>query len=272
MICFFNLTEPISSQYIKAKIRQFEKRFNNLKRATRECLVKQKVSVRRVADTLMSLPADDIGEHKQFLESHISALYQSLDHSELFGIMNPKWNYLSYHLLDILVRRFELEEVKGEMAAYKEDLQHFREETPLTLFCQTQKKRRVRLDPKFQEVVAEFDWPAEVTLEVVEQFRQEYAGHHDLRECAMMLAEVGPGSFIDTSYHPSSGATATPGCVYMNCTVNHCVRIYNNYTLCFIPDLPYISHRKLIPSVLKGHWKCKNIPLLMTLMKTSFVQ
>ena len=220
----------MSSQYVKAKIRQFEKRFNNLKRATRECLVKQKVSVRRVADTLTSLPA---GEHKQFLESHISALYQSLDHSELFGLVNPKWNYLSYHLLDILVRRFEIEEVKGEMAAYKEDLQQFREETPLTLFCQTQKKRRVRLDPKFQEMVAEFDWPNDVTLEVVEQFRQEFACHHNLQECAMMLAEVRSGSFIDTSYHPCSGPTATPGCVYKNCTVNHCVRIYNMHCVLF---------------------------------------
>ena len=51
-------------------------------------------------------------------------------------------------------------------------------------------------------MVAEFDWPHEVTLEVVEQFRQEYAYHYNLRECAMMLAEIRPGSFVVTWFVP----------------------------------------------------------------------
>ena len=56
------------------------------------------------------------------------------------------------------------------MEAYKKDLREFKEKTPLTLFCQTQMKRQLRIDTIFREMVAMFDWPAMVTLQVVEQF------------------------------------------------------------------------------------------------------
>ena len=194
----------MSCEYVKAKIKNFEKRFNDLKKVTRDCLEKRDIAVRRVADALTSLPADDVDEHKQFLESHISAFYQAHDNSELFGILNPNWNYLSYQLLDHLIQEFDLAEVKGKMETYKKHLRQFREKTPLTLFCQTQKKRQLNQDPKFHEMVAKFDWPAEVTLEVVEQFRQEYAYKYRLRECAMMLTEVRPGSFIITWFIPEA--------------------------------------------------------------------
>ena len=116
----------------------------------------------------------------------------------------PSWSYFSYQLLDHLIQEFDLDEVKGGIEAYKKDLQRFREKTPFSLFCQTQKKRQLRLDPEFREVVAKFDWPAEVMLEDVEQFRQKYAYHYRLRECAMMLAEICPGSFIVTWFIPES--------------------------------------------------------------------
>ena len=67
--------DPMTSRYVQAKIRRFEKRFNELKKATRLSLEKRKISVKQVADALTSLSADDFDEHKQFLESHLSVLY-----------------------------------------------------------------------------------------------------------------------------------------------------------------------------------------------------
>ena len=158
--------------------------------------------VKRVADVLTSLSVDDMDEHKVFLEGHFSALYQAPDHFELFGTMNFYWNYQNYHLLHHLIQEFNLE-VKGEMKTYKEDLKQFRKKTPLKLFCQSLKKKYVKPPPPdFYEVVAEFDWPDHVTLEVVEEFRQGYADHYSLRECAMMLTRCSlapsslPGSFL----------------------------------------------------------------------------
>ena len=175
-----------------------------MRRDCRDSLTKKKVPVVQVVDALTDLPADDVDEHKQFLSSHISVYYHANDHDELIGQLSFYMNYLSYQLLDYLASTFDLDGVKGKMKTYKSDLGQFRRKTPLTLFCRTQKRKRVRLSPDFQEVVAEFDWPEDVTLEVVEQFRQEYADHYGLRKCAMMVAQVRPGSFIITWFVPES--------------------------------------------------------------------
>ena len=193
-----------SSEAVKKTIEELKTRFRALKENIRGGLKKQKVPVKRVADSLTLLSPDDDDCHKMFAESHVSDLFKAANVAEQFGTMNSHWNYLDPSLLDHLVRDFNLEEVKGEMETYKSDLGQFRKKTPLTLFCRAQKRKRVRLSPDFQEVVAEFDWPNDVTLEVVEQFRQEYASEYRLHEFAMMVAQVRPGSFIVTWFVPES--------------------------------------------------------------------
>ena len=189
---------------MKKKIAVLKKAFLALKDIVRECLKKRRVLVEKVADVLTSLSPDDDKHHRLFLAHHMSILYKAANVSELFGTMNLHWNYLDPSLLDHLVTEFDLEEVKEQMEAYKSDLQQFRMTTQLTLFCRVQKRKRVRLSPDFQEAVAEFDWPENVTLEVVEQFQQEYADSYGLHECAMMVAQVRPGSFIVTWFIPES--------------------------------------------------------------------
>ena len=193
-----------SSDEVKKMIYELDKSFDALKHATKECLEKRRILVKKVADALTSLSADEDDNHKIFLESHVSILFKASDLSELFGTMNFHWNYLNPSLLDHLVHKFNLDEVKAQMESYKSDLLQFRMNTSLILFCQAQKRKRIKLSPEFQEAVAEFDWPENVTLEVVEQFRQEYASHYNLRECAMMIAAVSPGSFVITWFIPES--------------------------------------------------------------------
>ena len=195
---------PSSSEEVRKLIKKLEILFDYLKNCVRECLERRRVSVKNVADVLTSLSADEDENHKMFLESHVSVLFRAADIPELFGTMNLHWNYLDPPPLDHLVDKFDLEEVKVQMEAYKSTLQQFRMKTPLTLFCRTQKRKRIKLSPEFQEMVAEFDWPDDVTLEVVKQFRQEYASHYNLREFAMIIAHVRPGSFIITWFIPQS--------------------------------------------------------------------
>ena len=190
-------------------IRDLDKKFDVLKHEIRECLERRKIAVHRIADALTSMPADDEYDEnsdrcKVFLESHVSVLFKAANTSELFGTMNFHWNYLDPPLLEHLVLKFDLEEVQVQMEGYKLELQQFRMKTPLNLFCRTQKRKRIKLSPEFQEMVAEFEWPEIVMLEVVEQFRQEFASHYSLKKCAMMLAQVLPGSFIITWFIPKS--------------------------------------------------------------------
>ena len=175
-----------------------------MKLECRDDLERKNIPVRDVVDALTNLPADDVDDHKQILQDQLSVYYQANDQAELIGQLSFNMNYLSYHLLEYLAKEFHLREVSVQMEVYKLDLQQFRMKTPLTLFCRTQKRKRIKLSPEFREMVAEFDWPENVTLDVVEQFRQGYASHYNLRQCAMMIAQVRPGSFVITWFVSAS--------------------------------------------------------------------
>ena len=200
----FSVLPATSTSEVKQMIKVLDMRFKTVKYHTKKCIEMQNIAVDRVADVLTSLSPDDDDHHKMFLEDHVKDFATAVNHSELFGTMNFHWNYLDPSLLDNLVRNFDLDSVKAEMETYKSDLQKFRMKTPLTLFCRTQKRKRIRLSPDFQEIIAEFDWENDATLEHVERFRQEYASHYKLHEFAMMIAQVRPGSFIVTWFIPKS--------------------------------------------------------------------
>ena len=117
--------------------------------------------------------------------------------------MNFHWNYQDPSLLEHLVKKFHLEQIKDQMETYKSHLQQFRKKTPLLLFCQTQSRKRIK-PQDFKELIAEFEWPEDVTLEDVEQFRQEYTSEYGLHECAMMITQICFGSYIITWFIPES--------------------------------------------------------------------
>ena len=194
----------MTAHSVKAAIEELETRFNGLKNNTRERLVKQRRSVEDVVDALIDIPEDTFEEYKQFLEKNMRRLYKQANLKILFAKMKLvcSLNYLSYYLLEYLIKVFKLVAEGREMEAYKSDVQRFKVSTPLKIFCETQTKRRLIPPKEFEEVVGEFKWPDNVTLEVVERFRKEFACHYHLRECAMMLSQVLIGSFIVIWYIP----------------------------------------------------------------------
>ena len=191
------------SRDIHEMVINMERKFDSLKHNIRHHLERERVPVLRVADALTSLSADHEDHHRLFLESLVSVLFRAVSNFELFGTMTFHWNYLDPSLLDHLVVKFDLIAVKDEMKTYKSDLEQFRKGTPLTLFCQSQ-TRRIQLSPDFQEVIAEFYWTNDVTLDTVEQFRQEYASHYKLYNFAMRIGQIISGSFIVTFLIPES--------------------------------------------------------------------
>ena len=200
MIGFISVVE------IRERITQFEDRFKDLKKHTRQGLERQGplASVQVVVERLTDLRADDKPDHKVFLQGSLHIMFRAENHFELYGTLNSYWDYLAYHLLDHLIREFSIREAKNGMEAYKIDLQRFRRATPLRLFCQAQRKQHVEPPAEFREMVGKFDWPDTVTLEVAEDFRREYASHYSLRECAMMLVSLSIGSFVITWVVPES--------------------------------------------------------------------
>lgn len=172
---------------VQAQICAFEKRFNRLKKSTRNWLNKHGISVQKVVGALMSLPAHKANEHIVFPESYCSALLQSQDYWEVIGWANTYWNYLVFHLLEYLITKFTLVEVQEEMQQYKADVHKFMNDTPLILFSQAQTNRHDEPLPGFKKIVMKHVWPKETTLIAVETFRQDFTSHYNLHEYAMMF-------------------------------------------------------------------------------------
>lgn len=195
-----------SSSEVKLMIKKLDESFDKLKDDIKESLAKQKIFVKKVADVLTSLLPDCDENHYFFLKENVKCLFGSADNDELFGHMNLHWNYLDPSLLDHLITKLDLKEVQVQIEKYKSNLQEFRMKTPLNLFCLAQRRKRLQLSPDFYEVAARFEWPEEeeVTLEHVEQFRQEYASHYNLHQFAMMLFDVRPGSILVVWMVPKS--------------------------------------------------------------------
>ena len=63
--------------------------------------------------------------------------------------MNFHWNYLDPSLLDHVSEKLGLEEVKEGIEVYKSDLEEFKKSTPLTVFCEMQKGRKMKKDEVF---------------------------------------------------------------------------------------------------------------------------
>ena len=213
--------EEMSVEKVKAEIEVFEDRFNTMKMMTIKCLEKIQVSVTAVVYILSSLHAVYMGEHKVFLEKNVQKLSQCQNHWMLFASLNLYWNYLSYHLLDHLIKEVSqkhqfltdvkeksveqcLRDVKRQMSLYKRDLKRFRQQTPLKLFCQAEKGNVDDPPSTFRKMVVKHDWPLTIMLEDVEVFRQHYVRHYNLRDCAMMLNSIRPGTFTVTWFVPSS--------------------------------------------------------------------
>ena len=137
-----------------------------------------------------------------FTESHLNIFEQAHNISALIGQLDYNMDFLSYDLLDFLVCEFELKEVNVKMEVYKSDLQEFRKNTPLPLFCF--KPKKIKLSPEFEEVVMRFDMMKSMTLEDIQQFRKEYTCHHRVHEFALMLASITLDSFTVTWFVPES--------------------------------------------------------------------
>jgi hypothetical protein len=201
-------TTLASVEGVKEKVKTFRRRFDAIKMSTIECLEKCKMAVKTVVFLLMSIKAVD--EHKMFLKKEHKTLRKCEDHWELFGDLNLYWNYLAFDLLEQLIevltlKQAEFDPIATEMASYKGELENFRRSTALELFCLAEaSKLGANIPESFKEVVVKFEWPGEVNLEMVEEFRQRYAQAYNLDKCAMLIYSIRAGSFTVTWLLPNS--------------------------------------------------------------------
>ena len=173
-----------------------QQRFKSIRKSTIRCLVKCQVAIVTVVSLVTSILGFDV--RKAFQDKRQKDLHQCKDHWELFGYLNFYWNYLSFNLLQQLLNEHTLKDcsdLKHEMVVYADDVERFRQDTTLLLFCRVASDKCLLIPPGFQRMVTEHNLPETATLQDLEEFQKHFLNTFGLNDCAMMLEGVEMGSF-----------------------------------------------------------------------------
>ncbi|CAI8044302.1 hypothetical protein GBAR_LOCUS24582, partial [Geodia barretti] len=207
--CATGLKPYRTPKEVEDDIHVLEYKLNCLKKRAIELLEASKLGVKDVVYELTTLSSSEIDQYKVFLKEKLKELRKSEDYLELFSHLNLHWTYLSPHFLKHLVNNLlPLNGMKSDMEDYMNDLHIFRERMPLDLFCEVGNKCIEQPDG-FQKVVVKFKevkpTKEKLTLQDIEDFRQQYGSSYQLRDFAIMLRdEVKKMSFVLTFFIPDS--------------------------------------------------------------------
>lgn len=175
------------------------KEFVLLKNCVRKSIIAKSLVPRKIAAFFTSLT--DVDEHqKNFLAKRARQIGAAKTIESIFANLNLCWNFLNPSILFKLVHQFELKDVIIQMRRYQTNIQQFRKKTPVDVFCQTMRRKRVTITPEFQKAFSNYliGTKSLNTLEDIEQFRQVHASRHNLKECALMIQSLHSGNFRST--------------------------------------------------------------------------
>ena len=107
---------------MERRIKLLTKWFERLRTEALEQLKNDGVAVSDLCDKVSSLNALAIDESiEKFLDKKMKLLSDSDTHELVFRYLNMYWSYLSYHLLEKLIRDYEMDDLEKKMEEFKAD-------------------------------------------------------------------------------------------------------------------------------------------------------
>ena len=166
-----------------------------LKREALEKLKEDGVSVEDLCDKVTSLNClRNDTSITFFVDERIERLYSCRSVVVVFGILNPYWSYLSYHLLDHVICQYSSEDLRKQMEEFKAEVDLFKAETPLGIFAGVEKVIDSEIPDGFRKLISRHKFSKGSCLLEVEKVRVELKNEYRFEDCALMLNDVLPGS------------------------------------------------------------------------------
>lgn len=166
-----------------------------LKKEALEKLKEDGISVEDLCDKVTSLNCLRTDTSITFfVDERIERLYSCRSVVVVFGILNPYWSYLSYHLLEHVICQSSSEDLRKQMEEFKAEVDLFKEETPLGMFAGIEKKIDSEIPDGFRKLISKHKFSKDSFLKEVEKVRVELKNEYRFEECALLLNDVLPGS------------------------------------------------------------------------------
>ena len=87
-------------------------------------------------------------------------------HELVFRYLNMYWSYLSYHLLERLIRDYEMDDLEKKMEEFKAEVMEFMEQTPVKVYAAAQITQHVKTPDGFKQFITDHKYSKDSPLEV----------------------------------------------------------------------------------------------------------
>ena len=190
---------------MERRIKLLTKWFERLRTEALVQLKNDGVAVSDLCDKVSSLNALAIDESiEKFLDKKMKLLSDSNTHELIFRYLNTYWSYLSYHLLEKLIRDYEMDDLEKKMEEFKAEVMEFMEQTPVKVYAAVQITQHVKMPDDFEQFVTDHKYPKDSPLKCVEDIRRDFGTLYKFEEYALMLNKVLPHSIKIIWFIPKS--------------------------------------------------------------------
>ena len=189
---------------MERRIRLLTKWFERLRKETLEQIKNDGVAVSDLCDKLSSLNALVDKSIKTFLKDKMKLLSDSDTHELVFRYLNMYWSYLSYHLLEKLIRDYEMDDLEKKMEEFKAEVMEFMEQTPVKVYAAAQISQDVESPDSFVKFVSYHKYPKDSLLKCVKDIRRKFSTEYKFEEYALMLSAALPQSIEIVWFIPES--------------------------------------------------------------------
>ena len=195
---FYCPAESLDKDSIKQQVEKLEEKFCDLVDCTYKALLERKVDDMRLFRSIfLSLDVSRKHEHREFIHDHLMKMDKETTFDDLWMRLADYCNFMNFDLLEHVVRRFAIEDLKQKMKSYEHDLQSFRKATRLCDFIDCWP---VRGEPSLgtqldlREFIAKMrhDWDS-CTLEDLEKLKGVITHKFFLPEFALQLRKIKKG-------------------------------------------------------------------------------
>ena len=178
---------------------ELEEKFCDLVDCTYKALLERKVDddVRLFRSIFLSLDVSRKHEHREFIHDHLVKMDKETTFDDLWMRLADYCNFMNFDLLEHVVRRFAIEDLKQKMKSYEHDLQSFRKATRLCDFIDCWPVRGepssgTQLDLREFITKMKHDWDS-CTLEDLEKLKGVITHKFFLPEFALQLRKIKKG-------------------------------------------------------------------------------
>ena len=196
----------LDEQSVEQRMKELEESFSDLVDQAYKALLEGRVNkdVHSFRSIFLSLNVSRKHLHQKFIQDNLK-IDEETTFDDLWTKLAFYWNFLNFDLLEHVINKFRIENLKHRMESYKDDLQSFRKATRLCVFVNCWPLNgEIPPETEFREFVTKIklDWE-NCTLEDIETKKRVFIRKFLLPEYALQPGEIKKGCIAITWLVPA---------------------------------------------------------------------